>query len=61
MKIEEMSPQQRRAEIAELLGRAMVRMQQRVATELSRPQDEEPQTPPLRELTPTGANGGLYE
>lgn len=61
MKIEEMSPQQRRTEIAELLGRAMRRLQQQaVAREPSENDNAQPEQ--LHRGTSTSmTQGGAYE
>lgn len=61
MKIEDMSPQQRRAEIAEILGRAMVRMQQQAAAKLRAREDEAALERPTRTLSTSATAGGAYE
>jgi hypothetical protein len=61
MKVEEMSPQQRRAEIAELLGRAMMRLQQQVVTREPSESDKAQPDQLLHGTSTSMTLGGAYE
>lgn len=61
MRVEEMSPQQRRTEIAELLGRAMRRMQQRAVAREKNQIDGEMMERPTAETTSQMTAGSAHE
>lgn len=60
MKVEDMSPQQRRTEIAEILGRALRRMQER-AVALQKQDDSEAPPKIHRETSMFTNAGGAHE
>ena len=61
MRGEEMSLQQRRTEIAELLGRAMRRMQQRAVAREKNQLDDEIVESPTAEIPSLTTAGGAHE